>query len=47
MAVASGAPMKIGSMRRSPPLSRSRTMGVFVGSSTRTPTSSISTIVTP
>ena len=46
MAVASGPPMKIGSTRRSPSRSRRRTIGVFVGSSTRTPRSSISTIPT-
>jgi hypothetical protein len=44
MAVASGPPMKIGNMRCSPVVSRSNTMGELVGSSTRTPTSSISTI---
>src|SRR5438067_7929222 len=44
MAVASTAPMKIGSTRWSPSASRSNTIGLFVGSSTRTPTRCISTI---
>src|SRR3954469_8105666 len=44
IAVASGPPMKIGSVRCDPSVSLSSTMGAFVGSSTRTPTSSISTI---
>ena len=44
MAVASGPPMKIGSVRCSPSVSRSSTIGALVGSSTRTPISSISTI---
>src|SRR5262249_6459535 len=44
IAVASGPPMKIGSVRCSPSVSRSKTIGALVGSSTRTPISSISTI---
>src|SRR5438105_2233269 len=43
MAVASTAPMKIGRTRCSPSASRRRTIGLLVGSSTRTPTRCIST----
>src|SRR5438445_472085 len=46
MAVASTAPMKIGRTRCSPSASRSSTMGLLVGSSTRTPTRCISTTET-
>ena len=44
IAVASGPPMKIGNVRCEPSVSRSSTIGALVGSSTRTPMSSISTI---
>lgn len=47
MAVASGPPMKMGSTRREPERSRSKAIGVFDGSSTRTPTRSISTTRAP
>src|SRR5437899_5244382 len=43
IAVASTAPMKIGRTRWSPSASRSSTIGLLVGSSTRTPTRCIST----
>src|SRR5439155_16075672 len=43
IAVASTAPMKIGSTRWSPSASRNNTIGLLVGSSTRTPTRCIST----
>ena len=45
MAVASTGPIQIG-RKRSPSRSRSNTIGWFVGSSTRTPTSCISTAST-
>ena len=47
MAVASTAPMKIGRTRCSPSASRSRTIGLLVGISTRTPTRCISTTDRP
>ena len=44
MAVASTAPMKMGSTRCCPSASRRSTIGLLVGISTRTPTRCISTI---